>query len=85
MAKYELVFRKSALKDLLHIPSAEVNRILEAIGGLRDDPRPPQSQKLSGSEKYRLRQGKYRILYQIEDHVLVVTVVKIAHRNSAYN
>ena len=85
MAKYELAFKKSALKDLLHLPSVEVKRILEAIEGLKDDPRPPQSQKLSGSEKYRLRKGKYRILYQIEDQVLVITVVKIAHRKDLYS
>ena len=85
MAKFELAFKKSALKDLLPLPSVEVRRILEAIEGLKEDPRPPQSQKLSGSEKYRLRKGKYRILYQIEDQVLVITVVKIAHRRDIYS
>ena len=85
MAKYELAFKKSALKDLLPLPSVDVKRIMKAIEGLKNDPRPPGSQKLSGSEKYRLRKGKYRILYTIADELLVITVVKIAHRKDVYS
>jgi mRNA interferase RelE/StbE len=84
MANYDIRFRKSVFKDLQPIPRKDVERILSAIRGLAVNPRPPQSQKLSGSEKYRLRSGNYRILYEIEDDVLVVCVVKVGHRKDIY-
>ncbi len=84
MAKYEIVFRKSVRKDLDPIPKRDVQRILDAISGLADNPRPPQSRKLSGSEKYRLRCGAYRVLYEIRDEVLVICVVKVGHRRDVY-
>ncbi|MBN1448283.1 MAG: type II toxin-antitoxin system RelE/ParE family toxin [Bacteroidetes bacterium] len=84
MASYEIVFRKSALKDLRRLPKRDVAMIMEAIAGLRDDPRPQQAQKLTDQERYRLRKGRYRILYEIEDARLSITVVKIAHRKEAY-
>ena len=84
MARYELRFRKSASKDLDPIPKRDVKRIIEAIQALADDPRPPQSKKLSGAEKYRLRCGVYRVLYEIQDDVLVVCVVKVGHRKDVY-
>ena len=80
MGKYSILFRRSVLKDLEVLPKKDVQRIMEAIRALAVDPRPPQSQKLSGREQYRLRQGTYRILYVIEDDVLIVTVVKVGHR-----
>ena len=49
-----------------------------------DDPRPPQAKRLSGREQYRLRQGDYRILYTIQDDVLVVTVVEVGNRKDIY-
>ena len=84
MAKYEVRFRKSVSKDLDPIPKKDVQRIITAIASLADDPRPPQSRKLSGSEKYRLRCGVYRVLYEIQDDVLVVYVVKVGHRKDVY-
>ena len=84
MARYELRFRKSASKDLHPISRRDVQRIIEAIQVLADDPRPPQSRKLSGAEKYRLRRGVYRVLYEIKDDVLVVCVVKVGHRKDVY-
>jgi len=84
MARYEVRFRKSVSKDLDPIPKKDVQRIITAIGALADDPRPPQSRKLSGSEKYRLRCGVYRVLYEIQDDVLVVCVVKVGHRKDVY-
>ncbi len=54
------------------------------IGGLAATPRPPGSEKLSGQEKYRIRQGAYRILYLIEDAGSTVTIVKIGHRREVY-
>ena len=84
MGKYSILFRRSVLKDLEVLPKKDVQRILEAIRTLAVDPRPPQSQKLSGREQYRLRQGAYRILYAIQDDVLIVTVVKVGHRREVY-
>ena len=84
MAKYEIVLRKSVRKDLEPIPKRDVQRILADIAELANDPRPPQSRKLSGSEKYRLRCGVYRVLYEIQDAVLIVCVVKVGHRREVY-
>jgi mRNA interferase RelE/StbE len=84
MARYELRFRKSVSKDLDPIPKRDVQRIIEAVQDLADDPRPPQSRKLSGAEKYRLRCGVYRVLYEIQDDVLVICIVKVGHRRDVY-
>jgi mRNA interferase RelE/StbE len=84
MARYELRVGASVAKDLRGVPQADVRRILTRIEGLRVDPRPPGSQKLSGDERYRVRQGSYRIVYNIMDAVLVVEVIKIGHRREVY-
>ena len=84
MASYRLVFKKPVAKDLRQIPNADVVRILRRIEALGDDPRPSGSEKLSGQEKYRVRQGVYRIVYEIKDEVLIVTVVKVGHRKNIY-
>lgn len=84
MARYELKFKKSVAKDLRTIPKQDVKRILARIQSLADDPRPEGYEKLSGQERYRLRQGDYRIIYAIEDNVLVVIVVKVGHRRDVY-
>lgn len=84
MARYELRFKASVAKDLRGIPQADVRRILASIELLRDDPRPPGSVKLSAQERYRLRQGIYRILYIISDAEVLVEIVKVAHRREVY-
>ena len=84
MARYELRIKKSVTKDLDPLPKKDVQRIVEAINGLADNPRPPQSLKLSSAEKYRLRCGVYRVLYEIQDEVLIVCVVKVGHRKDVY-
>lgn len=84
MASYKLAFRRSVAKDLRRIPKDDVTRILERVDALQLDPRPPGSEKLSGQERYRIRQGVYRILYEIADDVLIVTVVKVGHRKDVY-
>jgi mRNA interferase RelE/StbE len=84
MARYELRIKKSVTKDLDSLPKKDLQRIVEAINGLADTPRPPQSLKLSGDEKYRLRCGVYRVLYEIQDEVLIVCVVKVGHRKDVY-
>jgi mRNA interferase RelE/StbE len=84
MASYELVFRKSVAKDLRRIPNEDVARILERIRALAENPRPPGCEKLSGLERYRIRRGVYRIIYEVQDRRLVVLVVKVAHRRDEY-
>jgi len=84
MASYELVFRKSVAKDLRAIPRQDVKRILQRIRALSDDPRPSDCEKLSGQDRYRIRQGVYRIVYEIEQARLVVLVVKVGHRRDVY-
>jgi mRNA interferase RelE/StbE len=84
MASYELVFRKSVAKDLRAFPKQDVKRILQRIRSLAIDPRPPGCEKLSGQERYRIRQGVYRIIYEIHDARLLVLVVKVGHRREVY-
>lgn len=84
MGRYEVSFRTSVRKDLRRIPSADVARIMERIGALADDPRPPGAEKLSTRERYRIRQGDYRIVYEVEDRVVTVWVVKVGHRRDVY-
>lgn len=82
MAQYRLLIKASAAKELRAIPNKrDRQRIVKRILGLETDPRPPGSQKLSGRERYRIRQGQYRIVYGIEKDELVVYVVKIATTN----
>jgi mRNA interferase RelE/StbE len=84
MASYDILIKKSVLKDLQHIPRSDVKRILEKIKSLGENPRPRGCEKLSGLERYRLRQGKFRIVYSIQDNELTVWVVKISHRKDVY-
>jgi mRNA interferase RelE/StbE len=84
MARYRLVFKKSVAKDLRPPPKKDVVRILKCIDPLAEDPRPADCEKLSGQLRYRLRQGVYRIIYEIHDDSLVVVVVKIGHRREIY-
>ena len=84
MGSFEVKFKQSVAKDLRQIPKKDVARILKCIEALRTEPRPPGVEKLSGQEKYRIRQGVYRILYEIQNNELIVVVVKIGHRRDVY-
>lgn len=84
MGKYRLVFKKSVAKDLRGIPKKDVARILKCFDSLAEDPRGTGCEKLSGQERYRVRQGVYRIIYEIQDDVLVVVVVTVGHRKEVY-
>lgn len=85
MARYSVRIKKSARKELESIDTkADRRRVISRIKSLADDPRPRGTSKLSGLERYRIRQGRYRILYTIEDSVLVVQVVKIGDRKDVY-
>ena len=85
MASYSLRIKQSAAKELEAIGSkTDRQRIVGKIEALADDPRPPSCQKLSGRDLYRLRQGRYRILYSIEDRDLIVCVIRIGDRKDVY-
>jgi mRNA interferase RelE/StbE len=90
MAKYKITFKKSVAKDLRVIPKNDIQKILSKIDSLSENPRGEGCIKLSGKENYRVRQGLYRIIYEIKDGLLVVNVVnvvnvvKLAHRSHVY-
>lgn len=84
MASYKLLFRKSVARDLRSLPQRDLKRILTRLQALAEDPRPQGCEKLSGQERYRARQGAYRIIYEISDSVVTVTVVKVGHRRHVY-
>jgi len=84
MGKYRIVFRKSVARDLRRIPNQDLRRILAAIDSLPKEPRPSGVERLSGQERYRVRQGNYRIIYEINDKEVVVVVVKAGHRKDVY-
>jgi mRNA interferase RelE/StbE len=84
MAGYEVYFRESVWKDLKRIPKKDLQTILEKIKGLADGPRPVGCEKLTGRDRYRLRQGRYRIVYSIQDKALTVWIVKVGHRKDVY-
>ena len=84
MASYSLLIKSSAARELEELPAKERHRIIARIRKLAGDPRPPTCEKLAGEEKYRLRQGHYRILYSVDDAAKDVTVVKIGHRREVH-
>lgn len=84
MASYSIEIKRSAAKELAELPKQDRLRVIARIENLAHDPRPSGSEKLSRQERYRVRQGDYRILYEIHDHVLVVMVVRIGHRREVY-
>ena len=75
---------KSVEKDFSGIPKKDLKKILVRIELLAEDPRPPGCEKMTGQQRYRLRQGRYRILYSIQDDELTVWVVKVGHRKDIY-
>ena len=84
MASYKLFLKASAARELEALPKADRLRVVERITTLAENPRPMGCEKLSGGEKYRMRQGVYRILYEIHDDMVTVVVVKIGHRREVY-
>jgi mRNA interferase RelE/StbE len=84
VGKYKIYIKPTAIKELQKIPKRDVDKIIEKIRSLSSIPRPPGCEKLSADEKYRVRQGRYRIVYSIEDDQLVVFIIKIGHRKDVY-
>jgi len=84
MAEYKIYFKESVEKDFRKVPKKDLQKILSCIETLAKDPRPPGHEKLSGKEKYRVRQGLYRIIYSVQDKELTIWVVKVGHRKDVY-
>jgi mRNA interferase RelE/StbE len=84
MEKYKIEFKKSAVKELNAIPQKDLKRILNRIKSLFLNPRPQDSMKLTNREDYRMRVGQYRIIYSINDDVLIITIIKIGHGKEIY-
>lgn len=84
MASYRVLIRPSAAKELEAIPERDRRRIAERIAALAQSPRPHGCEKLSGREQYRIRQGDYRVVYEVNDEEAWVRVVRIGDRKDVY-
>jgi mRNA interferase RelE/StbE len=81
---YKVSIKKSAEKELRAVPSRDITRIVEKLRGLARQPRPQGCEKLEGQERYRIRQGAWRMIYSINDAEKTVLVVKIGNRREVY-
>jgi mRNA interferase RelE/StbE len=84
VGKYRILIKPSAVKELERIPSKDRSRIVYRIQGLVEEPWPRGCEKLSAQERYRIRQGNYRILYEVRDDDLIVVVVKVGQRGEVH-
>ena len=85
MASYRIEWKRSAAKELQSLPPEIIRRILSIVDRLADSPVPHGSIKLTGSEQtYRIRVGDYRIVYSIYQTLLVIEIVRVAHRRDVY-
>lgn len=82
--KYSVEVLRSAQKVLQKLPADQQDRVLTALEGLAEVPRPDGCRKLSGRDAWRVRVGDYRIIYEVADDSHQVTIVVIAHRKDAY-
>jgi mRNA interferase RelE/StbE len=82
---YEIVFSKTALKSLEKIHDPDYSKILKTINALSVNPHPPGSIKLHGRSGYRVRQGDYRIIYEVIYHRLVIDIISVGHRKDIYD
>ena len=84
MAVYKIFFKKSVEKDFRAIPKNELSKVIKRIEALAENPRSQGCEKLTGQDRYRIRQGRYRIVYSIQDNELTVWIVKVGHRKDIY-
>lgn len=84
MAEYKVYFKESVEKDFSVIPKNDLKKILTRIEMLAENPRPSGCEKLTGQDRYRVRQGRYRIAYSVQDVVFTVWIVKVSHRKDVY-
>ncbi len=84
MESYKVLIKKSATEELAKIARKDLEKIVRRVRDLAKNPRPVGCQKLSGKNKYRLRQGDYRIVYSVDDPRRIVEVYKIGNRREIY-
>jgi mRNA interferase RelE/StbE len=85
VGRYSVLLKPSAIKEIESIPlKKERQRVLDRIRRLSEDPRPPGCRKLSDQENYRIRQGRYRIVYTVRDQDPIVEVVRVGDRKEVY-
>ena len=84
MASYRPFIKPSAVKELEALPVKDRRRLVTRLQELTANPHPPGSEKLSGQELYRIRQGNYRVLYSVHDQELIILVIKVGHRRDVY-
>jgi len=83
-ASYSVVIKKSAERELRALPKEDLRRVVDRIRALAGDPRPHGNEKITSRERYRIRQGDYRIVYAVDDEGRTVEIVKIGHRREVY-
>lgn len=82
---YNVVVSKKAAKELSDLPKTAWKRISEQIDALAEEPRPDGCKKLKGEEStYRVREGDYRIVYEVSDKEITVLIIRVAHRKDVY-
>jgi mRNA interferase RelE/StbE len=84
MESYKILIKRSAVRELAEIPRKDLEKIVRRVRDLEQDPRPFGCRKLSGKDKYRLRQGDHRIVYAVDDSRRIVEVYKIGNRREVY-
>ena len=84
MVSYRVLVRTSAERELRAIPKHDLRKVVRKIRELAADPTPPGCIKLEGEARYRLRQGDWRILYEIDHGAKTIAIVKIGHRREVY-
>ena len=81
---YRVEFTTAAAREIHKLPRRVRDRLLDAIEDLVDDPRPHTAKELVGQTAWRIRVGDYRVIYDVFDDALTVTIVRAAHRREAY-
>jgi mRNA interferase RelE/StbE len=86
MESYRIEWKRSAIKELKRLPREAVRRILQVVEPLARDPYPPGIRKLVGSEHtYRIRVGDYRVIYSVQESILVIQIIRVGHRKDIYD
>jgi len=84
MKKYNILIERYAQKQIMKLDKKAIPHIKSVIAALADNPRPHGCKKLKGEEAYRIRVGNYRVIYEIEDDIILITVVSVGHRKDVY-